>query len=287
MKLFIRREGKGGVRVGRSLHELFAAHRFTPAQRRIAGYLLGCGEDAAFLTSVELAERAEVSQPSVTRFVALLGFDGYGEFRRELRRSTPEPASDLGNKFQEGVDEDVRNLAALRAAFADDGPLRAVGSRLMDSEPLLVMGFRVSAAPAALFGYLAAKIHPDVQVLAGGGSVLGDQLRQARRRGARTAILFALPRYPAEARVALVQARELGLHTVLLTDKSVSALTPDADDVLSAGVASELVFDSHAAVMSLSAALLEAMSDAAGASGQQRLESFEDYAAQHELFLTD
>ncbi|MCU1679724.1 MAG: transcriptional regulator, RpiR family [Amycolatopsis sp.] len=287
MKLFIRREGKGGVRVGRSLQELFAAHRFTPAQRRIAGYLIANGEEAAFLTSMELAERAEVSQPSVTRFVALLGFDGYAEFRRDLRRSAPKPPSELGNKFQEGVDKDVRNLAALRERFADEESLRAVGGRLMASEPLVVMGFRVSAPPAELFGYLAAKIHPDVRVLTDGGSVLGDGLRQARRRGARTVILFALPRYPREARDALLQARELGLRTVLLTDKSVSALTPDADDVVSAGVASELVFDSHAAVMSLSAALLEAMTDAAGASGQRRLESFEDYAAEHELFVTD
>jgi DNA-binding MurR/RpiR family transcriptional regulator len=266
---------------------MFAAHRFTPAQRRIASYLLANAEDAAYLTSTELAERAEVSQPSVTRFVALLGFDGYGEFRRHLRGSKQSPVSGKSNKFQEGVDEDVRNLTALRAQFADDTLLRAVGKRLAKSDPLVVMGFRVSAPQAAHFGYLAAKIHPDVHVLATGGSVLGDQLRHARRRGARTAILFALPRYPREARDALVQARELGLRTVLVTDKSVTALTPDADDVLSAGVASELVFDSHAAVMSLSVALLEAMTDAAGAAAQLRLESFEEYAAQQELFLSD
>ncbi|MEC3977350.1 MurR/RpiR family transcriptional regulator [Amycolatopsis sp. H20-H5] len=270
-----------------SLQEMFAAHRFTPAQRRIAGYLVANAEDAAYLTSTELAERAEVSQPSVTRFVALLGFDGYGAFRRHLRRSASTPPATHSTKFQEGLDEDLRNVAALRARLADDQPLREIGRRLAESDPLVVMGFRVSAAPAALFGYLAAKIHPDVQVLSGGGSVLGDQLRHASRRGARVAILFALPRYPREAQEALVQARELGLRTVLLTDKPVSALTPDADDVLSAGVASEFVFDSHAAVMSLSAALLEAMTDAAGARARQRLESFEEYAAQRELFLPD
>ncbi|WP_370942070.1 MurR/RpiR family transcriptional regulator [Amycolatopsis sp. cg5] len=272
----------------RSLHEIFAEHRFTPAQRRIASYLLANGEDAAYLTSTELAERAEVSQPSVTRFVALLGFDGYGAFRRHLRQTgrTP-PSPDSGSRFQEGVDADLRNLAELRSTLADERRLRAVAKRLMKSDPLVVMGFRVSAAPATLFGYLAAKIHPDVHVLDSGGSVLGDRLRQARRRGARSAILFALPRYPREARDALLQANDLGLHTVLVTDKSVSPLTPDADDVLSAGVATELVFDSHAAVMSLTAVLLEAMTAAAGAVAQQRLESFEEYAAERELFLAD
>ena len=148
------------------------------------------------------------------------------------------------------------------------------------------MGFRVSGPTAALFGYLAAKIHPDVRVLPA-GSVTGDELRHARRCGARAAVVFALPRYPRETRQALRQARDLGLHVVLVTDKPVSPLTADADDVLSAGVASELVFDSHSAVMSLCTALLEVMADAAGATARGRLENFEEYAARNELFVPE
>lgn len=272
-----------------SLHELFAAYRLTPAQRRIAAYLTSHADQAAYLTSTELAEHAGVSQPSVTRFVTMLGFERYAAFRRHLRTLAETAAPVHGEdstKFQQGIDEDSRNLAALRAQCADEERLGALGHRLAYSDPLVVMGFRVSAPPAALFGYLAAKIHPDVRVLPA-GSVLGDLLGHARRRGAHTAIVFALPRYPREARDALRQARGLGLHTVLVTDKSISALTPEADEVLTAGVASAFVFDSHAAVMSLSAALLEAMTDAAGAAAQQRLESFEEYATQQELFLSD
>ncbi|MFC4945536.1 MurR/RpiR family transcriptional regulator [Pseudonocardia sp. GCM10023141] len=271
-----------------SLQQLFGDHRFTPAQRRIAAYLVAHRADAAYLTISELAERAEVSQPSVTRFVALLGFDGYPRFRKHLRTAEPAAgASAERNKFQRAIDRDAGNLAALRTRLADDTALAAAGRRLVASEPLVVMGFRVSGPLAALFGYLAAKIHPDVRVLDAGGSVLGDRLRHAQRCGAATVLLFALPRYPCEARAALLQARDLGLHTVLLTDKPVSALTADADDVLSAGVAGELVFDSHAAVMSLSVALLEAMADAAGAAAQQRLEIFEEYAADQGIFLPE
>lgn len=269
------------------LQELFADHRFTPAQRRIAAYLIANSADAAYLTSSELAECAEVSQPSVTRFVALLGFDGYAQFRRHLRTTERSAEPGRSNKFQQAVDADVRNLTALRDTLTDRAVLAAVGKRLVGSVPLVVLGFRVSGPLAALFGYLAAKIHPDVRVLDGGGSVAGDRLRHAHRCGARTAIVFAVPRYPREARDALVQARGLGMHTVLVTDKPVSALTPDADEVLSAGVAGDLVFDSHAAVMSLTTALLEAMADAAGADAQLRLESFEEYAADQAIFLAD
>jgi DNA-binding MurR/RpiR family transcriptional regulator len=64
-------------------------------------------------------------------------------------------------------------------------------------------------------------------------------------------------------------------------------LSPEADEVITAEVASEFVFDSHGTVMSLSAALLEALTDAAGADGQQRLEDFEEFAAQQEIFLDE
>ncbi|BDH05567.1 MurR/RpiR family transcriptional regulator [Streptomyces seoulensis] len=282
------RAGRKENLVPRSLHELLTAHRLTPAQRRIASYLAERPRDAAALTSAELAEHAQVSQPSVTRFVALLGFDGYAEFRRYLRTATTEPVLERGgNKFQAAVDADLRNLAALRAQLADETRLRAVAGRLMASVPLLVVGYRVSAAQAASFAYLATKIHPDVRLLTDSGSVFGDHLRHAHRCGARTLVMVALPRYPRESAAALRQARSLGLHTLLITDRLVSALTPLADDVLSAGVASESVFDSHAAVVSLTAALVEAMADAAGASARQRLEGFEDYAAEQDLFLRE
>jgi DNA-binding MurR/RpiR family transcriptional regulator len=273
-----------------SLQELFSAHRLTPAQRRIAAYLLANAGTAGSLTSVELAEAAAVSQPSVTRFVALLGFEGYGHFRRYLREAVHERDADQEGrrtKLQSGIDEDMDNLGRLRAELADEDRLHSVGELLAASHPLVVLGFRVSAPLASLFGYLAAKIHPDVRVLTSGGSIVGDHMRHASRCGGTAAIVFALPRYPRETQRALVQARDLGLHTVLVTDKSVSALTPDADDVLAAAVGKELVFDSHAAVMSLSISLLETMADAAGASARQRLENFEEYAAHQELFLDD
>ncbi|MEV7039613.1 MurR/RpiR family transcriptional regulator [Amycolatopsis sp. NPDC051061] len=274
--------------MSRSLHELLTAHRLTPAQRRIASYLADHAAEAVALTSAELAEYAQVSQPSVTRFVALLGFDGYAGFRRYLREAAAEPEPECGgNKFQDAIDADLRTLGALRAQLTDDTRLRTIAAELMESVPLVVTGYRVSAAQAASFAYLATKIHPDVRLLTDSGSVFGDSLRHAHRCGARTLVLVALPRYPRESAAALEQARALGLRTLLITDRPVTALTPLADDVLSAGVASEFVFDSHAAVVSLTVALVEAMADAAGATARQRLEGFEDYAAEQDLFLPE
>ena len=67
------------------LQALFEGHRLTPTQRRIAHSMVRRASDVPFLSSVELAELAGVSQPSVTRFAVALGFDGYPALRRHLR----------------------------------------------------------------------------------------------------------------------------------------------------------------------------------------------------------
>ena len=65
------------------LQALFEGRRLTPTQRRIAHSMVRRAADVPFLSSVELAELAGVSQPSVTRFAVALGFDtptgGWGQ----------------------------------------------------------------------------------------------------------------------------------------------------------------------------------------------------------------
>src|SRR5438270_14068966 len=85
--------GTGGGASARLL-QLFDGHRLTPTQRRIAHCLVRRAADAPFLSSVEVAELAGVSQPSVTRFAVALGFDGYPALRRHLREVAPPPSAE-------------------------------------------------------------------------------------------------------------------------------------------------------------------------------------------------
>ncbi len=79
-------EGRTGESVpAGALLTLLGGRRLSPAQRRIAQYLLDHMPDSAFLSSVALAQRAGVSQPSVTRFASALGFSGYPALREALR----------------------------------------------------------------------------------------------------------------------------------------------------------------------------------------------------------
>jgi DNA-binding MurR/RpiR family transcriptional regulator len=61
--------------------------RLTALEKRLARVVLDDAEFALNASIVELAERAEVSPPTVTRFCRRLGFQGYPDFKLQLARS--------------------------------------------------------------------------------------------------------------------------------------------------------------------------------------------------------
>lgn len=272
------------------LQRLFEGHRLTPAQRRIAHCMVRRAGDAPFLSSVELAELAGVSQPSVTRFAVALGFDGYPALRRHLREVPAVPSGAAGeqgpgrNEYQQAVQAEIDNLRHLAALLADPEPVERAGRLLAASRPLPVLGLRAAAAQARGFGYFAAKVHPDVRLLDEGGSMLADRLDAAVRAGASALLCFALPRYPREVLEVLAQARSAGLRVVTVADSAFAPVADPADLLLPAAVGTGLAFDTACAPMLLGRALLEAMCDALP-DAQARLEDFDARAAERALFV--
>lgn len=271
------------------LLKLFEGHRLTPTQRRIAHSLVRRASDAPFLSSVEVAELAGVSQPSVTRFAVALGFDGYPALRRHLREAVPvlsgaeEAAEAARNEYQQAVHAEMENLRHLAALLADPEPVARAGQVLAGSRPLPVLGLRAASAQARGFAYFAAKVHPDVRLLDEGGSMLADRIEHAASAGATALLCFALPRHPREVVEALGYARGAGLTVVTVADSTFAPVAKCSDLLLPAAVGTGLVFDTACAPMMLGRVLLEAMCDGLP-DAQARLEAFDASAAARGLF---
>ncbi|MFJ6633791.1 MurR/RpiR family transcriptional regulator [Streptomyces sp. NPDC091376] len=268
------------------LQQLFEGHRLTPTQRRIAHCMVRRAADVPFLSSVELAELAGVSQPSVTRFAVALGFDGYPALRRHLREVAPtEPAGDDDGftEYQQAVHAEIENLRHLAAMLADPAPVERAGRRLAASRPLLVLGLRAASSQARGFAYFAAKVHPDVRLLDEGGTMLADRIDAARRAGASALLCFALPRHPKEVVEALAYARSAGLSVVTVADSAFAPVAAHSDLLIPAAVGTGLAFDTACAPMMLGRVLLEAMCDDLP-DAQARLEDFDTRAAERGLF---
>ncbi|PZG55508.1 MurR/RpiR family transcriptional regulator [Spongiactinospora gelatinilytica] len=272
----------------------------SPVQRRIARYLTSHLTEAVFLSSVELAERAGVSQPSVTRFAMVLGFAGYPELRQALRplalggEEATGPAAQPAHgeaRHCAGVEAELRNLSAVHERLcAEEGDglgkrIGDLGGALAAGEPLPVLGLRASAGLATTFCHYARRVHPDVRMLTHGGSELAEGLHSARRAGAEWVLAVMLPRYPAEAVRALAYGDRLGLRIAAITDRP--AVPFPAEVVLDAPVADRSAAGSHAAPMALAMALVEAMAEAAPLRTGARLSELDRMAEETGEFFVD
>ncbi|MFJ7998448.1 MurR/RpiR family transcriptional regulator [Streptomyces sp. NPDC096310] len=269
------------------LQQLFEGHRLTPTQRRIAHSMVRQAVDAPFLSSVELAELAGVSQPSVTRFAVALGFDGYPALRRHLREVAPGGRAEGEtpyNEYQQAVRGEIENLRRLAELLADPAPVERAGKLLAGSRPLPVLGLRAASSQARGFAYFAAKVHPDVRLLDEGGTMLPDRIDTARGAGASALLCFALPRHPKEVVDALAYARSAGLTVVTVADSAFAPVAAHSDLLIPAAVGTGLAFDTACAPMLLGRVLLEAMCDGLP-DAQARLEEFDARAAARGLFV--
>ncbi|MEU5435595.1 MurR/RpiR family transcriptional regulator [Streptomyces sp. NPDC020719] len=270
------------------LQQLFEGRRLTPTQRRIAHSMVRRAADVPFLSSVELAELAGVSQPSVTRFAVALGFDGYPALRRHLREvapvSVPPGDEDEYNEYQQAVQAEIENLRHLAGLLADPAPVEQAGRLLAASRPLPVLGLRAASSQARGFAYFAAKVHPDVRLLDEGGSMLVDRIDAAVRAGASALLCFALPRHPKEVVETLSYARSSGLTVVTVADSAFAPVARHSDLLIPAAVGTGLAFDTACAPMLLGRVLLEAMCDSLP-DAQARLEDFDAGAAVRGLFV--
>ena len=255
------------------LLSLAQQHRLSPAQRQIVQRMLGMFPDVAFLSTIEIAERTGVSQPTVTRLAGALGFAGFPEFRAALRDVVVGvvPAPDVPG--MPAIDQEMANLESLKRVL-DGDRLAAAVSLLAAATPLGVIGLRASAALAQYFGYFARRVVPGVIVCTDAGTV-DDAVLELHEQGAGAVLIFAMPRYPAATVGAIRLARSLGLKTVVVTDNALTPFAPEVDVLLVAPVGTGLVFDSHAAVVVLAISLLDAIAGTDPGRTQQRLEAHE------------
>ncbi|MFI1290112.1 MurR/RpiR family transcriptional regulator [Streptomyces sp. NPDC020792] len=277
------------------LRTIFDGSHLSPGQRRIAQYLIENITEAAFMSITELADRVGVSQPSVTRFAAAVGFSGYPALRerlqsialRTLAGGPGTAVQDRSNELQAAVDAEIGNLENLRRDFADPGLVIDTGRELSRSTPLTVLGLRISGSLAEYFAYAARRIHPDVRLVTRGGSVAYDALLQAREAGGTWVLAFSMPRHAHETLAAVRVARGAGLKVAVITDLALGPVADEADVTFATGTGSRLVFDSYAAPGVMCAALLQAMTDADPERTHARLEEYEQIADQHHFFLRD
>lgn len=271
----------------------------TASERRIAELVLASSGLMLGFTATEVAERAGVSAPTVTRFIAKLGIGGFREFREMARDEfAVDPGSplDLLSRGREETDGDLERLIArtlnadtenLTRTYAALGPgtVLAVTAVLADAGSLAFVGFRKNRALAAYAVALFSAIRPDVRVLPEGPAMLADGLLDVGPDDG--VVMFTFRRPQRDHGPTARTVRRHGATLITIGDLGHDPATPEAHHALVCHTGGVGVFDSMVAPMSLVNLLFTATAIRLGADAERRLAALEAATSEFGIFRTD
>lgn len=243
---------------------------FSKGQDRIASFILEKTDAAAFMTALQLGKTVGVSESTVVRFAAVLGFEGYPELQKamqELIRSkltTIQRIEVTRARMEDAAVPDsimAYDLANVRRTLEElprdvfTGAVEAAAA----ARRLYIFGAGSCRALAAFAAYYFKLLLPDIRLVSASGEA--EIFEEMIHIGEGDALLgFSFPRYSARAVSAVHFARSKGAKVIAVTDGGMSPIAPMADYLLLAHSDMATIVDSLVAPLSVLNALIVAVS---------------------------
>ncbi len=264
---------------------------FSKGQRRIAKYIAENYDKAAFMTAGRLGKTVGVSESTVVRFAAELGYDGYPGMRKALQemirnRLTSVQRIEVAKNLIDGSDvlrsvlrADMEKLETTLEEV-DQASFDAAVEAILKAKTVYIVGMRSSTALASFMGFYLNLLLDNVRLIH--DTSVSEVYEQVFRISKGDVFIgISYPRYSSRTVKAMRFAKSTGATVIGITDGNNSPFVDLADIALFAKSDMVSFLDSLVAPMSLINALIvsvgmrtqDALSDTF-----QRLESiWKDY----------
>lgn len=241
-----------------------SGRKLSKGHRRIAQYIVEHYDKAVFMTASRLGESVGVSESTVVRFAAVLGYEGYPQLQRALQelvshRLTAVQRFEMSSEIDPNavlrtvLKSDMQNIRATVEEL-DNHAFEEGVRRILNAKEIYVIGLR-SAAPLAQFlGYYLNYIFDRVHLVSSAATDVFEEI--ARISEADVVIGISFPRYSTRTVKAMRFARSCGAQVISITDGPMSPLHEVSDVCLNACTDMASFVDSLAAPMSVINALV-------------------------------
>ncbi len=240
--------------------------RFSKGQKRLAAYILESYDKAAFLTAGKLGKTVGVSESTVVRFAAELGYEGYPGMQKDLqeilrnkltavqRMSTIHEHMSGQELVAAMLQTDMETLRQTDAALDRESLHRAVG-RILAARTVYLVGVRSSATLVSFLNYYLRNMMDNVHLVAPGD--VCEMFEQLVRVGPEDVVVAAsFPRYSTCTIKTLQFCRNSGAGLVAITDSPQAPVARLAHHVLLAKSERVSFVDSLVAPLSVINALI-------------------------------
>lgn len=243
---------------------------FSKGQKRIAAFILNSYDKAAFMTASKLGKTVDVSESTVVRFAAELGYDGYPAMQKALREMIRnkltavqriEVASDRLDKHEvlpTVMHADAENIR-LTLEGVDRGEFDHAVQAILSARKIYILGVRSAFSLASFLGFYFNMMFENVVVTHTNSS--SELFEQILRIGEGDVLIgISFPRYSKRTVKAMNYAKDQGATVIAITDSETAPSAQIADHTLLAKSDMASFVDSLVAPLSLVNALIVAVS---------------------------
>ena len=264
-----------------------ALSSLSKAERRVGRALLADYPSAGLASAARLAERAEVSPPTVLRFAQSLGYDGFTDLQVALRAElsaqsngpitrlpdAPPAGGLLDRLLQQARAQNERATETL-AALPNSALETAVALLSDTGRTVYLHGGRFSHLLAVHLAAHLEQLRPGVRMLADpDGTDMGAMLELSRND---VVVLFDYHRYQRSVADLALRVHRAGATVLLITDDLACPVAPEAEVVLAASSTIGTTYQSMAAGFLLTELLIPLVMDALGEPARTRMALWED-----------
>ncbi|MDD4716058.1 MAG: MurR/RpiR family transcriptional regulator [Oscillospiraceae bacterium] len=239
---------------------------FSKGQKRIAAYILESYDKAAFITAHQLGAAVGVSESTVVRFAAELGYDGYPDMQRTLQEMVRNKLTSvqrievsrdrigdhdiLSKVFQSDMEKLRMTMESVnRVSF------EAAADSIVSARRIYILGVRSSSALASFLGFYFNLIFQQISLIH--TNSVSEVFEQLLRIGPEDVLIgISFPRYSSRTVKAMQFAKDRGAATIAITDSESSPLARWASYDLLAKSDMVSFLDSLVAPLSLINALI-------------------------------
>ena len=239
---------------------------FSKGKKLIAKYIMENYDKAAFMTAGKLGKTVGVSESTVVRFAAELGYDGYPGMRKALQeiirnRLTSLQRIEVANEFMDSSNilktvlrSDIELMQTTLNEINNPSFDEAVEA-IKNANNVYIVGMRSSTCLANFMGFYLNLLRDNVHLLHDTSvSEVYEQVFRIKEGDVFIGISF--PRYSSRAVKAMEFAKSTGALAIGITDAKTSPLVDIADIKLFAKSDMVAFLDSLVAPLSLINALV-------------------------------
>jgi DNA-binding MurR/RpiR family transcriptional regulator len=267
--------------------------------KMIANYILSNYEEAAFLTSTQLAEESGTSEATVIRFAKHFKFERYTDLQKTLRNLVRRKLTQIERlekiserhypdsplrMITDSMRTDIRSIEQTLSELREED-ISAIIELITNARRVYVIGSHSEFGLACYFATTLSWIKENVYLTEEAYNLSSDTISSISEKDVAVAISY--PPYPTRTIQLLKAAYNGGAKTIVITDSLASPLASMGTYLLSVHNEQISFADNSAPIMSLLTALLALISSNKFNKSARRLRILREYWKQTDFYYQE